>query len=82
MPSPYAHLLAAITLSTLYLSGDVWASRHKEDIATLIAFSIVPDLDMIPGILRGDIAAYHNQFTQSIAFRQRWLISHRLRQRK
>ncbi len=68
MPSPYAHVLAALTLSTPYLARKAIALRHKEDIATLIAFSLAPDLDVIPGLLFGNIAAYHNHMTHSIAF--------------
>lgn len=68
MPSPYAHLIAGITIATPYLSTKAKALRHKEDIATLIGFSLLPDLDVIPGLMLGDIAAHHNQFTHSMAF--------------
>lgn len=68
MPSPYAHILAAITIATPYLVHKADTLRHKEDILTLIAFSLVPDLDVIPGLLFGNIADYHNHMTHSIAF--------------
>jgi len=68
MPSPYAHLIAGVTIATPYLFTKARALHHKEDIATLIGFSLLPDLDVIPGMMAGNVAAYHNQLTHSIAF--------------
>ena len=68
MPSPYAHMIAGsmLTMPRLVTSPLSW--RQKEDIATLFLFSILPDLDAIPGLLTGNLPAYHNQITHTIAF--------------
>ena len=34
----------------------------------MIAFSLVPDLDVLPGILFGNISAFHNHMTHSPVF--------------
>lgn len=68
MPSPYAHAIAGIAISTPYLNSKIRAMQHKEDIVTLIVFSLLPDLDALPGLLVGNMSLYHNQFTHSPLF--------------
>jgi membrane-bound metal-dependent hydrolase YbcI (DUF457 family) len=68
MPSPYAHFLAATALASPYLAKGKLDREKIEKAATLLVFSILPDLDAVPGILMGDLPAYHNQISHSIGF--------------
>jgi membrane-bound metal-dependent hydrolase YbcI (DUF457 family) len=68
MPSPIAHLAAGA-----YIAGrftDTSTDQRKRMIiwAAALFFSIAPDLDAIPGLLTGNMSAYHNQATHSIFF--------------
>jgi len=66
MPSPYAHLIAAGILATSNRRRAHNAGHPREDTVTLLAFSLLPDLDVIPGLITGDLPAYHNQITHSL----------------
>ena len=66
MPSPYAHAIAGVMLAAPYLKSKPAAIRHREEIATIMAFSLVADLDAIPGFLTRNLSAYHNQISHSI----------------
>ncbi len=68
MPSPYAHTVAGVILATPWLQNKQIALKHKEDIATILGFSLAPDLDVIPGFITNDLPSYHNQFSHSILF--------------
>lgn len=88
MPSPYAHFIAGTLLTTRYIKTQKPARKALENAAIILLFSLMPDLDVIPGLIAGDIAAYHNQIghspffllvvaTVSMVFIRRFLLPHR-----
>ena len=68
MPSPYAHVIAGGILAMPFLKNKTTMRQHREDIATLMGFSLAADLDVLPALLMQDIQAYHNQISHSILF--------------
>lgn len=68
MPSPLAHLIAAGILGKAF-EPPAKPLRHRLTIFLLcLFFSFAPDLDVIPGVISGAFANYHNQWTHSILF--------------
>jgi hypothetical protein len=67
MPSPIAHSVAAALLSRWFISRpNVQPIDRKRIIGLCCFFSFAPDLDVIPGWIFGNLAAYHNQWTHSL----------------
>ena len=67
MSSPVGHSLTGMIL---YLSYNKWGSlwSNRNEILLYIFFAVAPDLDLIPGLLGGDIYRYHHGPPHSIFF--------------
>ena len=70
MPSPIAHSAAAYAIyhaSRPHLKDRQGpAKRHKAGPLLLVIFlSLLPDFDFLPGLLTGNIDAFHNTFSHS-----------------
>jgi hypothetical protein len=66
MPSPIGHLLGG---AAVYLAGTpAQQTRWSFVFAASLLGSIVPDVDFLPGILIGDMRAFHHGITHSIPF--------------
>ncbi len=63
MPTPIGHTLAG---SALALSATKVKSRWL--LIFIVFFSILPDLDVIPGLFVGDVNRYHRLFSHSLIF--------------
>jgi len=63
MPTPIGHTLAG---SALALSATQAKSRWL--LIFIVFFSILPDLDVIPGLFVGDVNRYHRLFSHSFLF--------------
>ncbi len=68
MPSPIAHAIAAGLLGRFFARRQPASSLSWKTWLLVIFFSFAPDLDVIPGVLAGDLKAYHNQWTHSLFF--------------
>ena len=71
MPSPIAHLGAGYVLFAFFrrhLSPAVIETTGRGLILLAICFffSMLPDIDAVPGFLSGDMGRYHNQWTHSL----------------
>ena len=64
MPSPLGHLLAGIAV---YLTGTQRGSRSGLILSVTLLGSILPDCDFLPGILIGDLRAFHHGVSHSLA---------------
>ncbi len=71
MPSPLAHISVGCA------AGFVLGRRRKGPSVGVIAgnvlftglcvlFSVLPDIDAVPGLILGDFAAHHNDYTHSL----------------
>jgi membrane-bound metal-dependent hydrolase YbcI (DUF457 family) len=69
MPSPLAHLAAGFGLNALLrrMPSHHTADRRKF-LVLVLTFSILPDLDAIPGWIFGDMGKYHNGWSHSLIF--------------
>ncbi|MFB0517728.1 MAG: metal-dependent hydrolase, partial [Acidobacteriota bacterium] len=67
MSSPVGHSLMGMIL---YLSYNTWGSlwSNRNEVLLYIFFTVAPDLDLIPGLLGGDIYRYHHGPPHSIFF--------------
>jgi membrane-bound metal-dependent hydrolase YbcI (DUF457 family) len=65
MPSPVGHILAG---AAVYLTGTRRESRTKIVLAITLFGSILPDFDFLPGILTGNLGAFHHGASHSLAF--------------
>jgi inner membrane protein len=65
MPSPVGHILAG---TAVYLTGTRRESRAKIMLAIALFGSILPDFDFVPGILIGNLRAFHHGVSHSLAF--------------
>ncbi len=67
MPSPVAHSLAGIALGEM---GDRGFSRKEQAVFYTLAvfFALFPDLDFIPGYLKGNPNLYHHGISHSLGF--------------
>ena len=67
MPSPIAHSAAGFAVYQAYRSRlPRWAQdRALLAILLFLALSLVPDLDIVPGLALGDLGAIHNSITNS-----------------
>jgi membrane-bound metal-dependent hydrolase YbcI (DUF457 family) len=65
MPSPVGHILAG---TAVYLVGRGRESRSRVMLVITLLGTIVPDFDFLPGILIGDLPAFHHGPSHSLAF--------------
>jgi inner membrane protein len=65
MPSPVGHLLAG---AAVYVVGVTRECRARTLLAIALLGSIVPDFDFVPGILIGDMGAFHHGISHSLTF--------------
>jgi membrane-bound metal-dependent hydrolase YbcI (DUF457 family) len=65
MPSPVGHILAG---TAVYLTGTGRESRSRVTLVITLLGSILPDFDFLPGILIGDLPAFHHGASHSLAF--------------
>ena len=65
MPSPVGHILAG---GAVYLAGTKSETGSRFLLATALVGSIVPDLDFLPGILIGNMRAFHHGISHSMLF--------------
>ena len=72
MPSPIAHLGAGYAIYRYYKHRLPQDQRSFSDVplqlVIVMGLSMVPDLDVIPAIIFGDMKAYHNNFSHSLIF--------------
>jgi inner membrane protein len=64
MPSPLGHILGG---AAVYLAGTRRESRSGEVLVITLVASILPDFDFLPGILIGDMRAFHHGISHSLA---------------
>ena len=65
MPSPVGHLLAG---AAVYLAATTRARRSHALLVVTLLSSIAPDFDFLPGILQGDMRAFHHGISHSLGF--------------
>jgi len=68
MPSPIAHGAAGFLLHRSLRRRLPEGCRGVAGALLLVAFSLLPDLDFVPGLLLGDLEGWHNQASHSFAF--------------
>ncbi len=72
MPSPIAHLAMGTALWSLWDSRRAGLSKPVTRLGRVTGFvaflgaSMLPDLDVIPGVLTGDLYGFHNQEMHSL----------------
>lgn len=66
MPSPIAHSIAAALLGRYFTRRNPVPGTSWKIWLLVFFFSFAPDLDVILGVLAGDMIAYHNQWTHSL----------------
>jgi membrane-bound metal-dependent hydrolase YbcI (DUF457 family) len=64
MPSPLGHILAG---TAVYLTGTRRESRSKLVLSVTLLGSLLPDFDFVPGVLIGDLRAFHHGISHSLA---------------
>jgi membrane-bound metal-dependent hydrolase YbcI (DUF457 family) len=64
MPSPIGHLLGG---AAVYAGGTTCDTRSTALLVIALVGSTVPDLDFLPGILIGDLRAFHHGISHSFA---------------
>jgi inner membrane protein len=65
MPSPVGHLLGG---AAVYLAGTTSERRSRILLAITLVGSVAPDLDFLPGIVIGDMRAFHHGISHSVVF--------------
>jgi len=65
MPSPVGHLFAG---AIAYLAGKERRRRSGLLLGLALLASILPDFDFLPGLLIGDMGAFHHGISHSLAF--------------
>ena len=74
MPSPIAHLAAGYVVYRAVRPRPTGEAKAESRLTTLpllvavLGLSMLPDIDVIPGVLTGDLGRFHNQATNSIVF--------------
>jgi membrane-bound metal-dependent hydrolase YbcI (DUF457 family) len=71
-PSPIAHSAMGYLLGRVFVKNKPLMVINREIrnpwvILAALFFSLLPDIDAIPGILLNDFGRYHNQWTHSLA---------------
>jgi membrane-bound metal-dependent hydrolase YbcI (DUF457 family) len=64
MPSPVGHILGG---AAVYLAGTRREVRSGKVLVITLLASILPDFDFLPGILIGDMRAFHHGISHSLA---------------
>jgi len=65
MPSPVGHILGG---AAVYLAGTRRESRSSRMVTIAFLGSVLPDFDFLPGILIGEMGAFHHGISHSLAF--------------
>jgi inner membrane protein len=65
MPSPIGHILGG---AAVYLAGTRKKDRTRFVLPITLFGSIVPDFDFLPGILIGQMGAFHHGISHSLTF--------------
>jgi membrane-bound metal-dependent hydrolase YbcI (DUF457 family) len=65
MPSPVGHILAG---AAVHLAGTRNGTRSKLVFVLTLLASIAPDLDFLPGLLIGQMGAFHHGISHSFTF--------------
>lgn len=66
MPSPIAHIAAGYLIYRFYPhQNSILLPRRRIRVAITILFSLLPDMDIILGLLFHDLKRYHNGLTHS-----------------
>lgn len=74
MPSPIAHAAMGYAIYTItrkhlpQLDAQKVAGPISASLVASVGFSLLPDMDVIPAVLSGNFAAFHNNFTHSLIF--------------
>lgn len=68
MPSPIVHLAAGVLIARRLTRLPNGRHNRRAIWASALFFSMAPDLDAIPGLLTGNLSAYHNEATHSLFF--------------
>ena len=68
MPSPLAHVTIGALLADTQRTLLPDRRSQFRLLAVCLFFSLAPDLDVIPGLIAGDLNAYHNQASHSLLF--------------
>ncbi len=76
MPSPVGHSVIGLSIGLLYAwpRGSVagrWMEtikRHRFPLFLAVVLANLPDIDYVPGILTGDLNAYHQQITHTLGW--------------
>jgi membrane-bound metal-dependent hydrolase YbcI (DUF457 family) len=69
MPTPLAHLAAGLGLNALLRPMlSLRSADRRKFLILVLAFSVLPDFDAIPGWIFGDMGKYHNSWSHSLVF--------------
>ncbi len=68
MPSPLAHIAVGYVIHRVHQppSGPRLVERVPLSMLAALGLSMLPDVDSVMGILRGDLGRYHNGWTHSL----------------
>jgi len=70
MPSPFAHAAAGYfiyyNLRQKLPDGRARLLTIPSQLLIIVGLSLLPNLDVLPGIITGDIGRFHNNFTHSL----------------
>ena len=72
MPSPLAH--GAVGIAAAWVAGRMparpWRDLRRREVAgfcLIVGLSFLPDADVVPGVLSGDLGRFHNAATNGLA---------------
>lgn len=68
MPSPIAHLAVGAAVATGFTRDINDPVQRRFIWGAAFFFSLAPDLDVIPGLIAGNMVLYHNQISHSLFF--------------
>lgn len=71
MPSPLAHTAIGYVIAKVSVNLNDSKLRSQKGIRILLAIiivSLLPDFDVVPGVLLGNFGKYHNNITHSLFF--------------
>jgi hypothetical protein len=69
MPSPIAHTAMGVLIYQVARRQNSVQHRNTADLKVLlpaVLFSLLPDIDILPAIVTGDMIRFHNQWTHSL----------------
>ena len=67
MPTPVAHSIVGLTISSTSKYGKIFNNKVL-NLILIVFVSVVPDLDLIPGIFTGVMFKYHHGVSHSFFF--------------